>query len=53
MLRATPIFLVLLLTSVTSLHASDGRVEINQDSVQASGGFPIEITTPGSYGTTV
>lgn len=30
-------------------HAGDGRVEINQASVEAAGGFPYAINQPGSY----
>jgi hypothetical protein len=30
-------------------HAVDGRIEINQASVAASGGFPFVISQPGSY----
>lgn len=29
--------------------AGEGRIEINQASVEAAGGFPYEITQPGSY----
>ena len=33
----------------TCLWASDGRIEINQTSVEAAGGFPFTIDQPGSY----
>lgn len=39
----------LLVTLSLPLVASDGRIEINQTSVQSAGGFPYTITASGSY----
>lgn len=44
--------LALLVSSFAFFHfaeASDGRIEINQASVEAAGGFPYTISEPGSY----
>lgn len=30
-------------------HAGDGRVELGQSAIEADGGFPFQITKPGSY----
>ena len=59
MLRTVPVLLVLLLGSVTSIHAGEGRIEINQAKADAGGingslaldppGLPVIITQPGSY----
>jgi hypothetical protein len=54
--RAILFSLVLLLTSVTSLHAGEGVLEINQTCAASTGcfsgdgaGFPVTISAPGSY----
>ena len=41
-----PIMLVL---TIASAHADSGRIEINQASVDAAGGFPVTINAPGNY----
>lgn len=50
-LRAPLSFLLtaIALGAATSASASDGRIEINQASVEAEGGFPYTISQPGSY----
>ena len=42
------LFIVLVL-SLSVAWADNGVIEINQASVEASGGFPYTITEPGSY----
>ena len=37
------------LGSTHAARAAEGVIEINEDSVQAGGGFPVTITGPGSY----
>ena len=37
------------LGSTPAARAAEGVIEINEDSVQAGGGFPVTITGPGSY----
>ena len=56
MLRAIPLCVVLVLSSVTSLHAGDGRIEINEARAFAGGvtagdapGFPVTLDQGGSY----
>ena len=39
-----PLFLL-----ATAVEAGEGRIEINQESVNAAGGFPYSISEPGSY----
>lgn len=41
--------LTLVMVFSTSLAAANGRIEINQASVNAAGGFPFTISQPGSY----
>lgn len=43
------LFLAIALGLAMSAAASDGRIEINQASVEAAGGFPYTISIPGSY----
>lgn len=44
------LFISIILAAFSSVSsAADGRVEINQASIEASGGFPLTITQPGSY----
>ncbi len=48
--RFTVMFLLLALTRPGShVLAENGRIEINQSSIDAAGGFPYTISTPGSY----
>lgn len=51
MTTALPATLAFILLSVFSTlsSASDGRIEINQASVEDAGGFPFTINEPGSY----
>lgn len=39
----------LLMTIASSAAWADGRIELNQASIEAAGGFPYSIGTPGSY----
>ena len=47
-LRASRAAICLLLWAAAA-QAADGVIEINQASVEAAGGFPFEISEPGSY----
>ena len=59
MLRAIPVFVVVVLSSVTSLHAGEGVLEINQACAVNTGCFPGDTAlfpviiqgamAPGSY----
>ena len=40
---------ICLLLGAAAARAADGVIEINQASIEAAGGFPIEITESGSY----
>lgn len=44
-----PILLLLAAALPGSVARADGRIEINQASVDAQGGFPLVIASPGSY----
>jgi hypothetical protein len=48
--RFNVLFLLLALTLPgTQLLADNGRIEINQSSIDAAGGFPYSLSLPGSY----
>ncbi len=49
MYKTTQPFLFALLSIVMTSAFADGQVEINQASVDAGGGFPVFINSPGSY----
>ena len=42
-------FFLALVLSFSGAFASDGRIELNQTSIEANGGFPYTIADPGSY----
>jgi hypothetical protein len=48
-LRSLLLLVLAGLTLPATLHATPGATEINQASVEASGGFPIVISAPGNY----
>lgn len=51
--KSIPMYLALsalvMATGMRVAISADGRIEINQVSVEAAGGFPFQINTPGSY----
>ena len=49
MRTAVVVLSVALLLSVPTAWADGGRIEINQASVDAAGGFPVTISSPGNY----